>query len=111
MKPDKNLNRPPKNEDIANVVREAFRAGRYRFSAHALERMRQRSITRIDIRDVLLEGRREKRKDFFDVPYLCWKYAWRGQDEDGRALRIIVKEQAPGILIITAIELDREDHD
>jgi hypothetical protein len=86
-------------------VREAVLRDRYQLSPHVHERMRQRQITQMDIVDVLLKGRREKRKDEYDEQGHCWKYAWRGMDEQAQPLRVIVRERAPGILIITAINI------
>ena len=106
MEQKRKLIRPAKNDDIQNVAREAVSTGYYLFSAHALDRMRQRRITQMDIKDVLLKGRREKRKDEYDGQNRCWKYAWRGTDEQARLLRVIIREHAPRILIITVIDLE-----
>jgi hypothetical protein len=101
--------RPPKNAAIRQTVLKTVASGDYRFSAHALERMRQRSIDQIDVKAVLVKGRHEKRKDEFDPQRNRWGYAFRGIIEDGRNIRIVVAEMDPGILVITAIDLDNDN--
>lgn len=101
--------RPAKNEDIQNVVIKAVGSDRYRLSAHVLERMCQRKVTIMDIKDALLDGRREKKKDCFDELKGGWSYAFRGKLEDGRELRIPVSEYENGIIIISAIDLTNDD--
>lgn len=109
MKQKPKISRPPKNEAIHELVLDAIKTGRYRFSAHALDCMRQRSITQMDVKDILLDGRREKRKDNFDPQFQCWKYAYCGRDERGRELRVVVAESVPGVAVITAIDLGLDD--
>lgn len=101
--------RLPKNQAIAEIVTRAIAEGRLRFSAHAFERMSERAITQLDIKDVLLDGRRERRKDQFDEQHGRWSYAWRGKLEDGRELRVPLTELEDGIIIITAIDLTHEN--
>jgi hypothetical protein len=99
---------PPKNDDILNVVRAAICEDRYQFGDHALDRMHERKITALDIRDVLMKGRRETAKDEYKEQYKRWRYAFRGRDEMARELRVIVSEETPGVIIITAIDLEKE---
>jgi hypothetical protein len=106
MKQQRKVTKPPKNDDIENVVRAALREDRYALGGHALERMRERKISARDIREVLSQGRREKAKDEYSEQFSRWRYAFRGQDESARQLRVVVSEEAPGIIIITAIDLD-----
>jgi hypothetical protein len=62
----------------------------------------------MDVKDVLLDGRWEKAKDAFDPASRAWKYAFRGTIDDGRDIRVVIAERAPGIIVITAIDLSRK---
>jgi hypothetical protein len=96
---------PAKNDRIQNAVLRCLEEGRYRFSIHVIERMHDRFIAQMDIKEVLLKGRREKRNDRFDSQSHRWGYAYRGQVEDGRELRVVVSEARPGLLIVTVVDL------
>jgi hypothetical protein len=51
--------RPPKLFNLKQTVAECLEGRRYRFSRHAIERQRERKITQMEIRHVLLHGRHE----------------------------------------------------
>jgi len=71
--------------------------------------MKERSIDQFDVKNVLVKGHHEKSKDAFDAQRYRWSYAFRGIIEDGRRIRVVVAEIDPGILVITAIDLDHEN--
>jgi phage terminase large subunit-like protein len=74
---------------------------------HATERQEERSITRPELLKVLRTGFHEKKKDQFKEEYQAWNYAIRGKTVDERNLRVIVSFDLNGMLIISAIDLDR----
>jgi hypothetical protein len=103
MTPDSE--RPAKNRAIAGVTRQAMIEGRYRLTTHVIERMRERDVDQLQIKDVLLNGRRENDRDRYSEKHHAWSYSWRGGLEDGRELRVVVVEASPGILVVTVVDL------
>ncbi len=59
-----------------------------------------------EILRVLRVGFWEKRKDEFKQEFQAWNYAIRGKTVDARDLRVIVTFEEPGMLLITAIDLN-----
>ena len=60
------MTRPPKALNILSLVRQHLEAGRYRFTAHALERLNERDILQPEVFEALQNGVHEKKKDKFD---------------------------------------------
>ena len=85
----------------------AAERGLLRFSNHALERMAERAILRLEVEYILKSGHHEKRKDSFDEEFNSWNYAIRGKTQDDRNLRIVVSFEKPNFVVITAIDLER----
>jgi len=81
----------------------------YLDTRHSQERREQRIITIDEIEEALLAGYWEKKKDSFNEEFKSWRYAIRGKTEKGKRLRVVVALVAPGLLLITAIDLDSED--
>lgn len=100
------MSRPPKIDNLLEVVRKCIDEGRYLDTRHAFQRQAERGITRIEILNVLRAGFREAKKDKYDETYKAWNYAIRGKTMDDRSLRIIVSYDKNNMLIITAIDLD-----
>jgi hypothetical protein len=88
--------RPKKHSDLKIVISECIESGRYLDSYHSSERQLERHITR-----------HEKRKDQFDELYKAWNYSIRGKTPDFRELRIVISFDENGMLIITAIDLNK----
>lgn len=83
-------------------------SGRYLDTRHATDRQGEREITRPEVIQVLRGGHHEKRRDRFEEAYNAWSYSVRGKTIDRRQLRIIVSfDSETGMLIITAIDLDK----
>ena len=101
--------RPPKVQDVIALVRSYVERGTYRDTRHAAQRKEERGITLLEILHVLKRGHHEKRKDEFKPEYGDWNYAIRGRTVDQRELRVVVVFEAPGLLLITAIDLDVRD--
>ena len=100
------MRRPAKRIDLLVVVRSCIAEGRYLDTRHATQRGEERDITRPEILYVLKSGHHESHKDHFDEFHEAWNYAIRGKTVDGRSLRVVVSFDE-GLLIITAIDLDR----
>lgn len=89
------------------AVRKAATEGSIFYSVHALERLEERGIITLEVRYVLKTGRHEHVKDEYKVEHNAWNYAIRGKTLDGRDLRIAVAIDSEGVLVVTAIDLDR----
>lgn len=74
---------------------------------HAIDRQNERKITRPEVLYVLRNGYHEKAKDKFESQFQSWNYSIKGTTIDQRKLRVIVSFDEEGMLIVTAIELDR----
>ena len=59
-----------------------------------------------EILQVLKGGFWEKRKDEFKPEHQAWNYAIRGKTVDDRPIRVAVTFADPGMLLITAIDLN-----
>ena len=80
--------------------------GTYLDTRHASVRKAERMITLLEVLHVLRGGFHEKKKDEYKPEHKDWNYAIRGKTVDGRSLRIAVAFAVPGMLVITAIDLD-----
>jgi len=94
-----------KHDKLKDLIRSAVFSGRYIYSFHSKERMKERRVTRQEVRHVLLHGHHEKRKDLFERSTGQWKYAIRGKTIDKKVLRIILTFDENNLLIITVIEI------
>lgn len=98
--------RPAKLDDVLGLVRKHVESGTYVDTRHATERTEERRITRPEILQILKVGFWEKRKDEYKPEHESWNYAIRGKTADKRSLRVVIAFDVPGMLIITAIDLD-----
>lgn len=103
------MKRPDKLKDILSVVRAAVESGQLVFSAHANTRMRERGIIKPEVEYVVKGGHHEAKKDQFSIEFNAWDYAIKGKTVDGRSIRIVVAIVRPKVLVVTAIDLDKED--
>jgi len=101
--------RPPKREDILAIVHTCIEIGRYRDTRHSSDRRNERSITRLEILQVLKSGHHVPKRDQYEEAYgdLGWSYAIEGKTIDNRSLRVIVAfDEETWTLIVTAVDLD-----
>ena len=95
-----------KHSNVLNLIKYCIEKGNYLDTRHATDRQRERSITRLEVIEVLKNGHHEKKKDEFKPEFSAWNYAIRGKTLDKRELRIAVSfNESTKLLIITAIEL------
>lgn len=97
---------PAKHEKVIETVRTAVAERRVFLTDHANERLAERNITASEMRYVLLNGFHEAKKDRFDLLHAEWDYSIRGKTVDERALRIVIAISSPGIIVVTAIDLE-----
>ena len=103
------MGRKQKIEDALELARELFRKGRYAISSHAKLRQKQRSITTADIENVVMRGRREKRKDEYKEEFDDWNYAFRGKTLDNDEARIgIAFNERKSAIVVTVIRLGED---
>lgn len=99
------MKKAAKHEDPLALAIACMESGRERYTKHADQRMRERNITRLEVREVLISGCREKRKDEFKEQYNSWNYSIKGSTIDGKILRIAISFDSNDMLIITVINL------
>ena len=99
--------KPQKVAKLIEVIAQHLDTGRYLDTVHATQRRNEREITRSEILHVLRHGYHEKSKDTFEEAFNAWNYAVRGKTVDKKELRVIVSFDVAGMLIITAIELEK----
>lgn len=81
---------PPKLADVQAEVRRLLKADFYFESKHARARMRQRGITKAQVRFVLENGLRDPARDEYDWNYDTWKYVICGRSsEEDKAIRVV----------------------
>ena len=99
--------RPAKDSDVLGHARQCLASGKYLDTRHIDERKEQREISVLEVKDIILKGWHEKRKDEYKDEHKSWNYAIRGKTIDKRSLRIIIAfDRESGMLLITAIDLD-----
>ena len=99
-----------KHSNIIELIKTCVEKGYYLDTRHAFDRQRERSITRLEVLEVLRSGHHEKRKDEFKHEFGTWNYAIRGKTLDKKDLRIVVSfDDSKRLLIITAIEIVKKD--
>lgn len=98
--------RPDKLPDLTALISKCVEDGNYFDTRHAEDRQNERSISRLEVIQVLRSGHHEKRKDKFEELYNAWNYSIRGKTLDKRELRIAVSfDETTKMLIITAIAI------
>lgn len=104
--------RPSKRRNPLVLARELLEEGRFDYTPHAIDRQLQREINDFDVEYAIKNGWHEKKKDEYKEEYKSWNYAIRGENVDGKRLRIAIAfepdEQGELLVIITVIDLDSE---
>lgn len=97
---------PAKLMDVLSRAQARLTEGRYRDTRHATQRKQERSVTLLEVRQVIEAGWHEKRKDEFKEEWHAWNYAIQGKTIDDRSLRVAVSfDEDDYLLVITAIDL------
>ena len=94
-----------KIEEVLELARACIRTGRYLDTRHSLARKRERGVSRLEIAQVLICGKHEKRRDRFDSLHNSWSYSIRGVTVDWRELRVVIGFEDGYLVVITVIDL------
>lgn len=97
--------KPEKLPDVLRTIRECIEQERYLFTAHALERVKERGIDVYTAIYVLLNGYEEKQKTTFDSNKKTWKYAVRGKTLEDVDVRVVVAFCEDDMLVITVMHV------
>ena len=94
-------------DEPIKAVRQHTHDMTYRYTKHARRRLRQRQISRRDIRWILRYGYHNSTHDVFESHFRSWNYAIEGSPRKRRSLRVIVGFQEGIMQIVTATYIRR----
>jgi hypothetical protein len=103
------------DKELWGIIEKRIADGDYIILPHAKKRQIDRSITDIDVLDILenkkdRKRKRNKKKDIYTEGYLDWNYCIEGQDlDDENKIRIIVSFDESNLLVITVIRLNDQE--
>lgn len=106
----KNVPRKEKSTDPASVNRERGfdrRANLVRYSKHAICRMACRQISKVEIDDLMNDGKINYKKSDLKNER-CPRYAIEGRTSDDQRVRIIFAQCNDSTTVVTVIDLDTE---
>ncbi len=95
------------------MIRAAVAKGRCIELPHATQRLNERHVDRLEIKHVLLNGKRNTHRDELSEKYNTWKYTIEGSTLDrDKHLRIIVTLQSDPIMgdmvrIVSVIDITK----
>ena len=103
-----------KEENVLPRVLKALETGNLIVSFHAMEQMQVREVTYSDVKEALYSGQREEQKDDYrqnpKSKKWSWRYCIRGLVSNGeKDLRVVVALEEPKSIVVTVIDLNRED--
>ena len=106
----KAIKKPSKkpDKDFFSEVVEKIEKGFYIFKKHARQRQKDRTISDLEVIDIL-EGkkgrkrRRNKSKDKYEEGNQDWNYCIEGENPDGNKIRIIISFEDGVLPIITVM--------
>jgi hypothetical protein len=104
------MNKPLKKTDkeLFDLLDKSIADGNYVFNKHAKQRQKDRSISDLEVLDIL-EGKykrnrhRNKAKDKYEDGFEDWNYCIEGENLDGAKIRIIVSIKDGLVPIITVM--------
>ena len=100
----------PKVKNVASIIERFIETGCYYETLHAQRRMNERNLTRLDVKHVLLTGKRETKRDRYSKEFGAWTYGMRGFTLDGgREVRVVFALDEHALAVVTAVELAEED--
>jgi Domain of unknown function (DUF4258) len=97
----------PKVNNPLSVIQAYGLQGSYSFVHHARKRLHEREVTVLEVMQIIRGGYHEVRKDEFKPEFGEWNYAIRGKTLDARKLRLAIAIKSDGVLVITAIDLEK----
>jgi adenine-specific DNA methylase len=90
-----------------SVIQAYALQGAYNFVLHARKRLQEREVTIQEVMQIIRDGYHEARRDEFKPEFGEWNYAIRGKTLDDRKLRLAIAIKSGGMLVITAIDLEK----
>lgn len=98
-----------KIEGVVALTKKLMGQGAYIISNHAMTRKGQRSFTVGDIKNIIITGYHEKRKDEYKQEFGDWNYAIHGKTLDDDQARICVAfSEDNHFIVITVIHLEKK---
>lgn len=98
---------------VLEIIQKAIKKEKIVISLHAERRMSERNITWFEIKQALLFGHNERRKDKYVENFGTWIYSMRYDlkisDVEKKRLRIPIAIDNDGVVIVSAIDLDQFD--
>jgi hypothetical protein len=110
------LTKPNKKTDqeIWQSLEQSIYHGNYIFSSHAKKRLKDRSVTDIEVLDILENKpnrrRTVKSKDTYTYGHQDWSYCIEGYEIDGQKIRIIISFDSRLMLVITVIRISNSEN-
>ena len=98
---------PPKVNNPLALIQAYELQGSYNFVHHARKRLHEREVTLLEVGQIIRGGFHESRKDEFKPEFGEWNYAIRGKTLDARKLQLAIAIKSDGVLVITAIDLEK----
>lgn len=97
-------------EHVLRRMRRAVKAGRVRFTSHALDELDEDRLSTADAIHCILTG--EITEDQYDPRYDQTKYVIYGDTRDGDEMGLLARwDDPPGIVVITVYRLQVDDYD
>lgn len=101
------MKRTQKIENVEVLAKKLMLKGAYAISKHAKLRQGQRCFTIGDIKNIIITGYHEKKKDEYKDEYADWNYAIRGKTLDDEQARICIAFiEESHFIVITVIRLE-----
>lgn len=97
--------------ELFEAIERALNEKTYYFTAHALNRSQERSVSEFQVILILRSKTKyhESKKDSFNNAFKAWNYSIRGETVDYERIRIIVSFDSNEMLIVTVINLDEDN--
>ena len=112
MKRSNKIAKPLKKSDTVlwGLIKSRIQNCEYIFSSHAKQRQIDRTVTDIDVLDILenktgRNRKRNKQKDKHIPNHSDWNYCIEGNDFNNKRIRIIISFDSNLMLVITVIRI------
>ena len=99
------------DKDFYELLTSKIQSCDYVFKKHAKQRQKDRTITDVEVLDILegkivFKRRRNKSKDKYEEGREDWNYCVEGQNLDNKKIRIIISFEEGFLPIITVMWID-----
>lgn len=101
------MKRAGKIGNVVALAKSLMLKGAYVISGHAKLRQGERCFTIGDIKNIIITGYHEKKKDEFKDEHADWNYAIRGKTLDAEQARVCIAFiEESHFIVITVIRLE-----